>query len=165
MDDDRTAIQDVLVHFCYLIDTGQPARIPREVFTHDAVFDFAVAVVEGREQLAAFMTAGLAPYQAQIHSISNVYVKVDGDTARSRCYVTNWNWTKEAMGDGSVRPADFVAVAAYDDTFVRTDDGWRISARKYRPAGRGVLLTEGPPMAGAGFEALIETPQVEVTTL
>lgn len=66
------------------------------------------------------------------HFVSNVVVRVDGDTASSRCYV----WAQHTPIEGG--PAFFLG-GVYDDRHLRSASGWRIRSRRL-----SLRWTEGP---------------------
>ena len=64
------------------------------------------------------------PMGPTYHRLSNFVVDVDGDTATARTYVNAVLMTSHAPDAAWVE-----AVGHYDDTLVRTADGWRIRTR------------------------------------
>lgn len=134
---DRRAIVDVLHRYAVLLDTGQSARIPAEVFAPDAVEDHGagLAPTRGAEALAAWLSSALAPFAAVMHALSTIVVEVEGDRATSRTYYQAFHWLAEGGDpDGAV---DWMSVGLYLDEWRRTDAGWRIAHRRRRNVGPG----------------------------
>ena len=127
---DAEQIWDVLVNYCYLIDTRRPSEIPEAIFTEDAMDDHGHGIVQGREALRAMFEASMEVLDATVHALSNHALVIEGDTARSRCYCTAWHWSTATADQGPCRPADFVSTGAYSDEFRRVDGRWLISHRK-----------------------------------
>lgn len=134
---DREQVGDVLVHYCFLLDTHEPARVADDVFTADAAVDYGVGPWRGCEEIAAAFVEMMAHFDGTAHVVTNVHVEVNGDRARSRAYVSAWHWL--AGGGPSPRPADFLVIGAYLDDFRHVPEGWRIERRRFRPVGSSVL--------------------------
>jgi hypothetical protein len=150
--DDRAAIQDLLVRFCYLVDTGQGERVAHEIFAPDATIDYGdgpVALV-GNQQRAHHRTL----LEGTVHSLSNFLITVDGDEAHALAYVTGVHWLQSSAAGGPLRPADYVTTTAYDNDLRRGANGWRITARRIRPLGKGVIAAGD---ASSGFTDLLAT--------
>lgn len=128
---DRMAIVDVLQHYCYCVDNNLPDAIAEEVFAPDAIDDHAYDRWEGREQLRAAFTAIVNRFTATAHLLSNLRVRVEGDRATTHCYVTAWHW----LPGGDEPETDFVVVGTYEDNLRRSDEGWRITFRRFRRVG------------------------------
>ncbi|ORA19913.1 nuclear transport factor 2 family protein [Mycobacterium arosiense] len=129
MKSDTEMIWDVLVHYCYLVDTAQFSKVPDAIFTADAVDEHGFGAIRGREALREMFTGAGAAMEATVHTLSNHTAVIDGDTARSRCYVTAWHWTRTSEDRDPLRPADFVMTGAYADHLQRIDGKWLISHR------------------------------------
>ena len=129
MDADSEQIAEVLIRYATGIDSKDWPLL-RSCWTDEIDVDY--------QQLGRFTSAdALTDVMRQLHEnmgptyhrLSNFVIAVDGDRATARSYVqavlmlqpndsTNW---VEALGH-------------YDDVFVRTPDGWRISERVARTA-------------------------------
>lgn len=130
MKTDREQIWDVLVHYCYLIDTGRYEDVADAIFTKDASDDHGFGIVRGRDALHAMFMGSAAVLEATVHALSNHALVIDGDTARSRCYATAWHWSRATSAQGSSRPADFVSTGAYVDVLRRVGGRWLIQDRR-----------------------------------
>ena len=129
MDADKEQIAEVLIRYATGIDSKDWPLL-RSCWTDEIDVDY--------QQLGRFTSAdALTDVMRQLHEnmgptyhrMSNIVIAVDGDRATVRSYVqavlmlqpndsTNW---VDALGH-------------YDDVFVRTPDGWRISERVSRTA-------------------------------
>ena len=120
---DRMEIQDLMVEYCYAIDTGNWDGLD-DVFTPDAMIDYTEAVgVKGRlPEIKKFLSESLTAMEACQHIISTSKIKIEGDRAHGRTICTN-PMVLRANGQ-------FFGVGLwYRDEFVRTEKGWRISSR------------------------------------
>ena len=129
MDADKQQIAEVLIRYATGIDSKDWPLL-RSCWTDEIDVDY--------QQLGRFTSAdALTDVMRQLHEnmgptyhrLSNFVIAVGGDRATARSYVqavlmlqpndsTNW---VDALGH-------------YDDVFVRTPDGWRISERVSRTA-------------------------------
>ena len=121
---DRLEIQDLLVAYSTAIDKRRFDDLDR-VFTADAYIDYrAMGGVDGRyPEVKAWLSQVLPNFPAYAHMLGNVDVKVDGDTATSRTLCFNPMVLGE--DDGQV----LFCGLWYDDEFVRTAEGWRMTKR------------------------------------
>ncbi|MFJ9703798.1 nuclear transport factor 2 family protein [Streptomyces sp. NPDC101234] len=121
--DDRTAISDVLTRYSTAIDL-RDWTLYRTCFTDDVTADFPTGTWTNREDLASFMAEWHADLGLTVHHVDNVVVTVDGDTATARSY------GNAVLQADRAHPEKFLELhGTYDDTLVRTPDGWRISHR------------------------------------
>jgi hypothetical protein len=129
VDADNEQIAEVLIRYATGIDSKDWPLL-RSCWTDEIDVDY--------QQLGRFTSAdALTDVMRQLHEnmgptyhrMSNFVIAIDGDRATARSYVqavlmlqpndsTNW---VDALGH-------------YDDVFVRTPDGWRISERVSRTA-------------------------------
>ncbi|MEO5901076.1 MAG: nuclear transport factor 2 family protein, partial [Ilumatobacteraceae bacterium] len=77
----------------------------------------------GAEALLAFAKGYIAAVNGR-HCTSDFVIDVDGDDARSRCYLIAVN--------NAAAPI-ISATAVYEDVLRRTPDGWRFVLRKVAP--------------------------------
>ncbi|MEX7472653.1 nuclear transport factor 2 family protein [Mycobacterium adipatum] len=121
---DRLEIQDLLVAYSTAIDKRRFDDLDR-VFTADAYIDYrAMGGVDGRyPEVKAWLSQVLPNFPAYAHMLGNVDVSIDGDTATSRTLCFN----PMVLGgdDGQV----LFCGLWYDDEFVRTAEGWRMTKR------------------------------------
>jgi len=124
--DDRAAIADVIVRYATAIDR-RDWELFRTCFTADCGSDYGtIGGWNDIDGLTAFMTTAHARMGHTMHRMTNVVVEVDGDTAGGRTYVHVI--LQLDAGDPSTVYETF---GFYDDSFVRTPEGWRISRRNF----------------------------------
>jgi ketosteroid isomerase-like protein len=123
---DRMEIQDLMVSYCYAIDSSNWDALD-DVFTADAVIDYSemVGVRGDLAHIKAFLAASLSQVAGFQHAISTTQLRFDGDVARGRTVCFNPITIKNAAGEKQVM---FMGLW-YRDTFVRTSAGWRIRER------------------------------------
>ena len=94
-------------------------------FADDAVFDLGQRQFTGREELKAFRVerhAGKTGDTGSRHWNNGWRIEPTADGAKARVY-----WILINVGEG--QPTT-VASGYYDDTYVKTADGWRFQTRK-----------------------------------
>lgn len=124
-DDDRAAIVQLTIDYCWALDTGAWDDL-RSVFTPDVVADLGAGGQHGIDEIIDRVSSALGPLDDSQHMVTNHQVTIDGsgDGATGRCYVQAQHVRDEAEG-GSL----YTVGGRYEDRFVRTDDGWRIAER------------------------------------
>lgn len=121
---DRQAITDVLVEYCYALDTMELERL-LPLFATDCVVDYgpderlrssgADALVKSLERLWRWTRTS--------HHVSNIGIRFTGSgNAEVVSYVYAWH----ERVDGSTA----IICGQYADTFVRNAAGWQIAARR-----------------------------------
>ena len=122
---DRLAIQDVLVRYGMALDDRDWERLST-CFLPDAVADYGGPDDQvGYPKIEETCRAALGRLDGSQHFISNFEITVDGDTARSRCYLMAQHVRNSAEGG-----PHFTVAGTYRDELVRTSDGWRIRRRE-----------------------------------
>jgi len=90
--EDRFAINDLFVRYTTALDAGDVETIVG-CFTEDGSLESpAVGKYSGREGIRAFSErfSGMQKRGVQLrHVISNLAIKISGETARATCYLTN----------------------------------------------------------------------------
>jgi hypothetical protein len=121
---DRLEIQQLLVDYSTAIDQRRFDDLDR-VFTPDAHIDYrAMGGIDGvYPDVKAWLEEVLPNFPVYAHMLGNFSVTVDGDTASSRTICFN------PMVLGGDRNQILFCGLWYDDEFVRTSDGWRMSRR------------------------------------
>ncbi|MFB7507630.1 nuclear transport factor 2 family protein [Streptomyces broussonetiae] len=117
--EDRLAITELISMHGHLVDAGQLDRLDR-LFTPDVVYDVTDFGQDPLIGLPAVRQAALALGAGNpvAHHVTNVVVH-EGADGRVRA---------RSKGLG-VRADGTCGSVTYDDTLVRTSDGWRISHR------------------------------------
>jgi hypothetical protein len=146
---DRMAIDDL--HGRYLVALNWlDSETLASLFTDDGVLDWAGNVAQGRDVIRRSVIAmqgdfsrkepaaraGL-PNPSARHFITNKIIDIEGDRAHSLAFWIDLDEEKRR------RWPDVGAFGHYDDTLVRTEEGWRFSRRTVvnEMAGQG----KGPP--------------------
>lgn len=120
---DRLEIQQLLIAYSTAIDSRRFDDLD-QVFTADAYIDYrAMGGVDGRyPEVKAWLSEVLPNFPAYAHMLGNVDVRIAGDTATSRTLCFN---PMVLVGEGQV----LFCGLWYDDEFVRTAEGWRMTKR------------------------------------
>ncbi|MGH3641171.1 MAG: nuclear transport factor 2 family protein [Mycobacterium sp.] len=124
---DRLEIQQLLVDYSSAIDKRRFDDLDL-VFTSDAYIDYrAMGGIDGAfPDVKKWLSEVLPNFPAYSHLIGNFDVKISrdpaGDTATSRILCFN---PMVLGGDGQV----LFCGLWYDDEFIRTADGWRMTRR------------------------------------
>lgn len=132
---DRAEIEDLQARYLFAFD-WQDAEAYASTFTEDGVLDFAGGVIEGRDAIRTEIEefgemikkrrAAMGPERPSRirHYISNVIIKVEGDTAISRSYWWEFN------NDQRERTPYLGAYGHYEDDLKKVDGQWLFSRRK-----------------------------------
>ena len=117
---DRIEINDLLTRYAHAVDTKDWA-LYRTVFTPDAYVDRTGPSTRGIrgdiDTVAPWVEKSMANYAMTQHLISNIDVKLDGDSA-----------TVRAMFYNPMRPLNgemFFCGGWYTHELVRTTEGWK----------------------------------------
>jgi hypothetical protein len=121
---DRLEIQQLLVDYSSAIDLRRFDDLDA-VFTRDAYIDYtALGGIEGRyPEVKAWLAEVLPNFPMYSHMLGNFSVRVDGDTASSRTICFN------PMVLGGDKGQVMFCGLWYDDEFLRTPEGWRMTRR------------------------------------
>jgi 3-phenylpropionate/cinnamic acid dioxygenase small subunit len=128
--DDRTAIIDLTIAYCWALDEHD-WDVLRRVFTPDASASLGVAPAVGIEAIIERVSTVLTPLDDSQHMVTNHQVAIDGDRATCRCYFHAQHIRAAAAGS-----PNFIVAGRYEDELVRTADGWRIAKRHLEPMWR-----------------------------
>lgn len=126
--EDRQEIADLLVRYARAVDDGDDEQLA-SCFTDDAEATFAgIHAGVGGPAITSFLrsTMGATARPASTHNIANIAVTIRGDEADavSNAVVYGVRGDPPEMRARGVR---------YEDSLVRTSDGWRIRRRTHRP--------------------------------
>jgi hypothetical protein len=133
---DRLEIQQLLVDYATAIDRRRFDDLDR-IFTPDAYIDYrAMGGIDGDyPRVKAWLAEVLPHFPAYYHLVGNFDIRLSGDTAtgRTACF----NPMKLGGGPGGQERSDsgdhggqvLFCALWYDDEFVRTPDGWRMTRR------------------------------------
>jgi 3-phenylpropionate/cinnamic acid dioxygenase small subunit len=133
-------IVELLVAYTVALDNKDWSSLD-QVFHPDINVDYAgMFQLEGRERSVEMIRSMLETCGATQHMISNYRIEVDGDRARSRCYVCATH-----AGRGLIsRFLHFTMHGEYRDEFLCTEAGWRITRRELHISHRkGTMIAMG----------------------
>ena len=121
---DRLEIQQLLVEYSTAIDQRRFDDLDR-VFTPDAYIDYrAMGGIDGHFlEVKAWLAQVLPNFPAYAHMLGNFDVRIDGATASSRTICFN------PMVLGGDQNQILYCGLWYEDEFIRTPEGWRMSSR------------------------------------
>lgn len=132
---DAAAVVDVCVRYARALDR-RDWELLATCFDDDAVVEYSgMEPITGVATVVAVCRQALEPLDVSQHLLGNHHVEIDGDRARSECYL-HAQHVRTALA-----PADkFVVAGTYVDTLHRRDDGWRIGRRRLE-----IAWTDGNP--------------------
>ena len=113
----------------------------RDVFTPDAVAAYSGGAysAQGREEIVAFLERTMCSESFHSsHRVTHPEITLDGDSATA---VWALNDTVIDMDLGIL----IMGAAFYEDAYVRTEDGWKISSTGYRRTFEFLLPTSDVP--------------------
>jgi hypothetical protein len=121
---DRLEIQQLLVDYSMAIDSRRFDDLDA-VFTPDAHIDYSAfgGIVGRYPQVKTWLAEVLPNFANYAHMLGLPSIRVNGDTATARTFCFN------PMVFAGESPATMLLGLWYDDEFVRTPDGWRMSRR------------------------------------
>ena len=121
---DRFEIQQLLIDYSTAIDQRRFDDLDR-VFTPNAYIDYrATGGIDGHyPEVKAWLAEVLPNFPAYSHMLGNFDVRIDGDIASSRTICFN-----PMVLNAEAKQVLFIGIW-YEDEFVRTADGWRMSRR------------------------------------
>jgi SnoaL-like protein len=124
VDADNERIAEVLIRYATGIDFKDWALL-RTCWTEDVDVDYGeVGRYSGADAITGLMEQLHSAMGPTYHRLTNFAIAVDGDRATARSYV---HAVLQAIPDDAASWVE--ALGHYDDEFVRTSDGWRISRR------------------------------------
>jgi hypothetical protein len=122
---DRWEIHDLILAYATAVDERDWETF-EALWVPDAQIDYTSAGgISGKPAVVtAWLREAMAMYAMTQHSVSTHVVRLNGDEAWGRANV----WTRQAAeADGEHL---FLDVGGwYEDTYLRTEDGWRFSSR------------------------------------
>jgi hypothetical protein len=120
---DRLEIEGVVIRYTRAIDTGDWDRLD-SVFTADAEIDYTESggIADTYPTVKAWLAEVLpAFFPKRMHSLAQVDITLDGDTAMCSAYFHNPMPMDD--GNGGEKVVEFGGL--YHHTMTRTPDGWR----------------------------------------
>jgi hypothetical protein len=139
-------IQTLVARYGYVLDNGaEGGRAYADLFTDDGVFASPQATVSGREALLKF-ASGHRPGQGPAYVrnfATNVKLEPTKDGARGRVY-----GVVIAIGENN-QPSSVFTGGHFEDTYAKTQAGWRFKRRQFVPSEGGPTSNIGKPTAPA----------------
>jgi hypothetical protein len=122
---DLEEIKGLKYKYCHYNDggwTGQPKSHQgpsADLFTEDGVWDGSPLVIaRGREEIRKLF-ASFASLPMAYHAVMNPMIEIQGDTAKA-----HWHLIGGGIG---LHGSSTIGFSGYEDEYVRTRDGWRIT--------------------------------------
>jgi|GEM_PF-1400995 len=132
---DKRALDEMVFKCMHAMDTHDWA-LYRAQITDDAEFDFtdhgvatddAAEPMRGADNYLAVLDSVISGFDATQHCVTNMYHELDGDSAKTKCYVYAEHFLNNSRGDRRV-----ACGARYLIDAVRSDDGWKIKHLKFK---------------------------------
>ena len=117
---DRIAIQELVHRYCDALCQRDLGAL-LDTFTNDGIWDIGQGPVVGRDALSDKFHKVFELFDHVIQLTHNGEVKLDGDTAQGRWYMTEYGLTAKGRRT--------FYIVHYDDEYRRTGNGWRFSRR------------------------------------
>lgn len=133
LESDRADIIELFGRYADIADQKSYDDLPRLVHTDPVVLDFqSVAGIAPMEMplddYVEILRGSFAAFVATHHVITGHVIDVDGDHATAHAHVRAEHWVPDEIADGSAN--SWLVVGFYDNTAVRTENGWRFSRVK-----------------------------------
>ena len=135
-------IQELVARYPYTLDNGgEGGRALAELFTEDGVFVTPQATYTGRDALLKMASGhrpGQGPAYARNHAM-NPLLEATPEGAKGRVYAVII-----ALGENK-QPSSIVTGGHFEDTYVKTQQGWRFKRRQFIPNEGGPTTNVGTP--------------------
>jgi len=130
--EDRADIIDVTHNYCWALDRNEWDELD-DVFLPNATALLGSHQAANRDEIKAICSNALGKLDDSQHIVATHQIRIDADSATSRCYLHAQHIWRKADGG-----SHYVVAGRYEDDLVRTPDGWRIAHRTLT-----VMWTEG----------------------
>jgi hypothetical protein len=126
---DRLELQQLLVDYSEAIDRRRFDDLDA-IFTPDAYIDYrAMGGIDGHyPQIKAWLAEVLPNFAAYAHMLGLPSIRISGDTATARTFCFN-PMVLSGHGSNPEKTTTMLLGLWYDDEFIRTTAGWRMSRR------------------------------------
>lgn len=121
---DRSAIERLLISYAIALDT-RDFEMLATCFSTDAVLEYDAAPPATRAEFVE-RARGLTKFVATQHVVSNIAVRITGDSAWASSYAHAMHVRGESGGRET-----YLMGGKYTDVLARTPDGWRITRRRF----------------------------------
>lgn len=120
---EKDAIRELMAEYCFRLDNDRFADMAA-LFTADGTWDTAFGKGTGHAGIEALVRRlrGTAPRPRAIHHVTNIVIRLDGDTAT--CF-SNWMTVQNSDQGPKIGSA-----GSYSDDIVKQDGKWLFRCRK-----------------------------------
>jgi SnoaL-like domain len=128
---DRDELVELMSRYADMADTRDWEELPRSVFCDEFTGDFGshgAPMTFSRDAWCRRSERAFAGWTATHHAITSHRIAIDGDRATIRAHVRAEHWAAHEVAAGG--PNCWLVVGFYDDSAVRTQEGWRLSSVK-----------------------------------
>ncbi|PWC33571.1 nuclear transport factor 2 family protein [Azospirillum sp. TSO35-2] len=146
IDENRLALTQtlhtLLIDYWHDVDTNWGRNAP-DYYTEDGVFVGSAASYEGREKIRAFYKwREDRGARTVVHAVQNFQAMFDGSPDRVLCH---WFLLLYAADGKPVLPTHPpIQIAYMTDRLVMTDEGWKVTYRRFDPWFEGGTPTTNP---------------------
>jgi len=130
--EDRADIVAVTHDYCWALDRNEWHELD-DIFLVDATAQLGSHTCADRKAIKQVCSSSLGPLDDSQHIVATHQIRLQGDTATSRCYL-HAQHIREVQDGSSL----YVVAGRYEDELVRTARGWRIKHRTL-----AVMWTQG----------------------
>ncbi len=141
--EDRAALEDLQARYLFALDFHDP-DLYVSTFTEDGVLDVGSGEIKGRQAIKEVIARMPSPKPvdgkragAARHNISNIVIRVDGNTAAGRSYWFHYS------NDNPERRGVFDGFAHYEDNLVKVNGKWFFTKRRIYNEGRDEWAYKG----------------------
>ena len=122
---DEQAITRLLYDYCHAVDRCDADGI-RAVYTEDGTDDHGVFNGSAKDFVDWVVPFLLQNYLSHMHPVSNIRIRIDGDVARTECYVAPVLRRRDDTGEYLD-----CSGGRYIDRIERRNGVWKIAHRKF----------------------------------
>lgn len=122
---EQARIENVLKRYATALDSRDWAGLD-DIFSEDATAHFqGMGHFNGRSAIVELISSALSAAAATQHLIANIVIELDGNEARSKCYLQALH-----TGKGPFEGKAMTVWGEYRDQLKLTPTGWRIMHRE-----------------------------------
>lgn len=145
---DRMAIAEVLAMHCRGVDRADEHALKSAYWPEATV---AYGGFNGNaHEFCAMLPTAIKQYAQTQHSISNLLIHLDGNSAKVETYVTAYHYRANADGPDT----EMTYLGRYLDRFEKRSDIWRMRHRQvimdWNQNADATAILSGPPFEGLG---------------
>lgn len=119
---DKQALEELVLDYCRAVDRRDFALI-RSLYHDDAIDDHGYMFKGSADEYVRWLPGNLAPFEATVHSVSNMLFRVDGDRAEGEIYAVAYHRT------GGTPSREITIGGRYLDRYQRRDGAWKFYRR------------------------------------